>query len=266
MNGPRLEPAHALAGAHASLFSLHGRIALVTGASSGLGREMAISFAMAGAQVLVNGRDAARVADTVNAITSAGGSAEALCFDVADAGARAQALALVAQRWGRVDVLVNNAGQRLRSRVEDISPEAFDALLHINLGAVYALSCEVAALMRPQGYGRIVMISSIAATLARAGDVAYISAKGGLAALTRALACEWGPYGITCNALAPGAFLTDANRSAHHRADAFEQRTPLGRWGQPQEIAGPALFLASDASSYVNGHLLTVDGGYSISF
>lgn len=252
----------------ASLFSLQGRVALVTGASAGLGREMARAFAHAGAHVLVNGRDAARAADVVAELEAAGLSAASLVFDIADAPARSQALREAHARWGRIDVLVNNVGQRLRAPLADIAGADFDRLLSVNLGAVYALTQEVAASMIPRRQGRIVMMASIAAQLGRAGDAAYTSAKGGLVALTRALACELGPHGITCNAIAPGAFLTETNlpAAAGPGGDAFTRRTPLQRWGLPAEIAGPALFLASDAASYVNGHLLTVDGGYSIAF
>ncbi len=254
--------AHPLEG----LFSLSGRVALVTGGSGGLGREMALAFGHAGAHVLVNGRDAARVADTVQAIEAAGGHASPLPFDLTDANARDAAMNTIKQRWGRLDVLVNNAGQRQRAPIDQIPPEDFERLVGVNLNAVYALSRAAARLMLAQRRGRIIMVTSIAARLARAGDAAYISSKGGLEALTRALACEYGPSGVTCNAIAPGAFLTEVNRPAHHEGDAFSQRTPLGRWGEPHEMAGPALFLASDASAYVNGHTLTVDGGYSIAF
>jgi gluconate 5-dehydrogenase len=266
MNGAETTAAWTGAAAHAQLFSLHGQVALVTGASSGLGREIAWAYGRAGAQVLVNGRDTLRVRETVARLQNAGYAATELMFDVNDASARDAALAHVVKRWGRLDILVNNAGQRLRAPIEQITPADFDGLLRTNLSAAYALSRAAAQCMQAQGYGRIVMITSIAAQLARAGDVAYISAKGGLESLMRALACEYGPSGVTCNAIAPGAFLTDVNRPAHVAGNSFSQRTPLGRWGEPHEIAGPALFLASPAASYVNGHVLTVDGGYSIAF
>lgn len=252
----------------AALFSLQGRVALVTGASAGLGRAVAVAFAQAGALVLVNGRDAQRAAQVVDALVGQGLSAASLVFDIADAQARSQALHEAQARWGRIDVLVNNVGQRLRAPLGEISGDDFNRLLDVNLGAVYALTQAVAAGMLQRQQGRILMMTSIAAQLGRAGDAAYTSAKGGLAALTRALACELGPHGITCNAIAPGAFLTEPNLAAAAGADgeAFCRRTPLRRWGQAAEIAGPALFLASDAASYVNGHVLTVDGGYSIAF
>lgn len=249
-----------------NLFSLQGRIALVTGGSGGLGMEISRAFGDAGAHVLVNGRDKKRVDSTVKALLAEGYTASPMVFDLVDPDARANALDSIEARWGRLDVLVNNAGQRLRAPIEQVSPEEFERLLAVNLNAVYALSRAAARMMVPQRRGRIVMVTSIAARLARAGDVAYISSKGGLEALVRALACEYGRSGVTCNGIAPGAFLTDFNRPAHHDGDAFSQRTPLGRWGDPHEIAGPALFLASDASTYVNGHVLTVDGGYSVAF
>jgi len=251
-----------------SALPLEGRIALVTGASAGLGREMARAFARAGAHVLVNGRDATRASHVVAELTSEGLSASSLVFDVADAQGRAHAVRELLGRRGGIDILVNNVGQRMRASMVDISDTDFDRLLQVNLGAVYALTKEVSAVMASKRKGRIIMMTSIAAQLGRPGDAAYISAKGGLSALTRALACELGPLGITCNAIAPGAFLTETNEQAASGpdADAFTRRTPLRRWGMPSEIAGPALFLASDASSYVNGHVLTVDGGYSIAF
>jgi len=251
----------------ASPFSLDGKIALVTGASQGLGLEIARAFARAGAHVLVNSRSAERTATIADMLRREGGTADPLPFDVGDEAAGAAAIARVGEEFGRLDILVQNVGMRMRAPLEAISTAAFHQMLALNLTAIFGLTKLAAALMVPQRRGRIIMLTSLGGTLARAGDAAYISAKGGLTSLMRAFACEYGGYGITCNAIAPGPFATESNLPMPDIfVDRIRGRVPLGRMGEPAEIAGPALFLASDASSYVNGHVLTVDGGYSISF
>ncbi|WP_028081214.1 SDR family oxidoreductase [Solimonas soli] len=248
-------------------FSLRDRVAVVTGASRGLGLQIALALARAGAQVCVHGRDRARVDAAVRAIVAEGGSAAPLVFALDDEAAAEGALRGVAERHGRLDVLVNNASARDRRALDALDAAALRRLLEIDLVAPFHLARCAAALMRSGG--RIVNITSIAGPIARGGDAAYTAAKGGLDALTRALAAELGPRGIGVNAVAPGYFATEAN--AAMVADAgvagwLARRTSFGRWGEPREIAGAVVFLASPAASYITGQTLAVDGGYLAHF
>jgi len=247
-------------------FSLTGKTALVTGAARGLGWKIAQAMARAGAHVLINGRDGDRLDTLAAELGAAGFEATAACFDVADPAARN---AWLGSHEGRIDILVNNVGARHRKPIAECPPDDFAAMLDVNLTAAFALSRQIAPAMAAAGGGAIVNITSIAGPLARAGDAAYTAAKGGLAALTRALAVELGPAGVRCNAVAPGYFATEINQAMVDDPDTTEflrRRVPLRRWGEPAEIAGAVVFLASPAASYVNGHILTVDGGLSVSF
>lgn len=248
-----------------SSFRLDDRIALVTGASRGLGLEIAQAMARAGAHVLVNSRSPDRTAPVAEGICADGYCADPLPFDVADQAAADRAFDQIEQRFGRLDIFVFNVAMRLRLPLARISTEDFQHMLAVDLTSAYTLGKRAGALMSKAGWGRIIFITSIAGELANRNDAAYIAAKAGLTGLMRAFAFEFGSAGVTCNAIAPGAFATESNVDIPvERLERVRRRTPVGRRGYPHEIAGPAVFLASEEAAYVNGHVLTVDGGYSI--
>ena len=245
-------------------WDLSGRRALVTGATRGIGAAIARALGEAGAAVLVNGRSAEGVAAAVSALSGAGIAAEPLAFDVTDDAARAEALG----KAGRIDILVCNAGIQHRAPAVEFPDAAWDAILASHLTSVFRLIKAVAPQMLERRAGRIITIGSLLSELGRANVPAYGAPKGGVRMLTRCLATEFGPSGVTVNAIGPGYVRTDMNAPllADEAFDAWVcARTPMRRWAEPGEIAGAAVFLASDAASFVTGQILYVDGGVTAS-
>lgn len=248
--------------AAATLFRLDGRVALVTGASQGLGLEMSAALASAGATVLINSRVRSKAQRIADEFAGAGLSAEPLVFDPADEEEMSRALSAIEARHGKLDVLIANAAARHRAAFSDIEPGDFRNLIETNLSSVYAMCWRAMPLLRAGDHGRIILISSVSAHGAPTGDAAYSTSKAGIEALMRAIAVECGPMGVTCNAIAPGPFRTEVNQAESVEVvNAIKSRVPLQRFGEPSELAGTALFLASDAASYLNGHSIVVDGG-----
>jgi gluconate 5-dehydrogenase len=246
------------------LFRLDGRIALVTGASRGLGLAMAHALASAGAHVVLAARDAERLAVVAEDIRRCGGRADIEAFDLLDEAAVTAAVPRIVSRHGRLDILLNNAGICLWGGLLESTLETWRRTLDTNLTAVYLLAREAARAMIPQRSGRIVNIGSYVSVIGRERLAAYVASKHGLAGLTKSLAAELGRHGVTCNGIAPGFFQTEMAAPILNdpaRAKIFTDAIAMGRWGRPDELAGAAVFLASDAASYVNGHMLHVDGG-----
>jgi NAD(P)-dependent dehydrogenase (short-subunit alcohol dehydrogenase family) len=247
-------------------FSLAGRGALVTGGSKGLGKAMARGLAQAGADVVIVSRHEdelkAALAEILDGTGRRGG------YVVADLSQRAETERIAKEalaQLGRIDILVNNAGANVPQRIDEVTDEAWDRVLELHLSSVMGLTRAIVPQMKERHWGRVVHISSVLGFMSREGRNAYSAAKSALAGLARASAIDLGPFGITVNCIAPGAFATvmsDRGAGTDDERRAMTDRTALGRWGEPTELVGPLLLLASDAGSYVTGTTLIVDGGW----
>lgn len=248
-----------------NLFDLSGRRALITGASQGIGLGLAKGLAEAGAEIVLNGRDTGKLEAAAQLL---GGGVRTLAFDVTDYAAARKAVDGFEMEIGAFDILVNNAGIQHRSPLEDFPPDAFEQLLRTNISSVFNVGQAVACHMIKRGGGKIINIASVQTALARPGIAPYTATKGAVGNLTKGMATDWARHGLQCNAIAPGYFETPLN-AALVADPAFsnwlEKRTPAGRWGKIEELVGACVFLASDASSFVNGHVLYVDGGITAS-
>ena len=247
-----------------SLFDLHGRRALVTGSSQGIGLALARGLADAGADIVLNGRDAAKLAGAAEGIEGA----RKLAFDVTDYAATRAAVDKFEADVGPIDILVNNAGMQHRTPLEEFPADTFEQLMRTNVSSVFNVGQAVARHMIGRRAGKIVNIASVQTALARPGIAPYTATKGAVGNLTKGMATDWARYGLQCNAIAPGYFDTPLNAalvSDPAFSNWLENRTPARRWGRVEELVGACVFLASNASSFVNGHVLYVDGGITAS-
>ncbi len=251
------------------LFDLSGKVALITGGNGGLGLAMALGLADAGANIVVAARDMDKTASALKEIRSRGVQAEGVRVDGTQEAEIQQMVAKTVDSMGRVDILINNAGITMRKEPQDLSADEWDQVLDVNLRAAFLAAKEVYPHMLNQGGGKIISIGSMYSIFGGGGSGApYSSSKGGVVQLSKSLAVAWAKDNIQCNAILPGWFMTDLTAAVPanqpDRYDLICRRIPTGRWGEPEELQGTAVFLSSRASDYVTGAVITVDGGYSV--
>jgi len=246
-------------------FDLTGKVALVTGGSQGLGKAMARGLVEAGAKVILASRDEAKLNQSLKEVLDqTGGQGAAIAADLSQRSAVHDLATKATQVFGKIDILVNNAGNNRPQSIVDITDEAWDQIVELNLTSVMGLTRALAPGMKERRWGRIINIASIMATVSKEGRNGYSATKTALLGLTRACALDLGPFGVTVNCLSPGPFLTELPGKLLSPGEkaAFAAHTAVGRWGEPEELVGAALLLASPAGSYITGTNLVVDGGY----
>lgn len=248
----------------ANLFDLGGRLALISGSSRGIGLAIARALASAGASVVLNGRNPTALEAAAEELRKTGAVVAIAPFDVTDESEVEKAVENIERNTGAIDILVNNAGMQYRSSLESYPVEKWDELLRTNLNSVFLLSRAVAPYMITRRRGKIINICSVQSELARPTIAPYTASKGAVKMLTKGMCADWARYGLQVNGIGPGYFKTELNRALVEDREFtswIEKRTPAGRWGDVEELAGAAIFLAADASSYINGQIIYVDGG-----
>lgn len=247
------------------LFDLTGKIALITGSGRGLGFTFAKGYVEAGVRVVVNDVSQEELDKAVAALKAIGGDVVGYCFDVTDEEQVEKSVADIEAQFGPIDILINNAGIHRRAPLEELSAENFRKVVDVNLTSAFIVGQSVAKRMITRKRGKIINITSLNAVMARPNIGNYCAAKGGLTMLTKSMATEWGRHNITTNAIGPGYFKTELTRILVEDPafDAWvKSEVPLGRWGDPEDLIGAAVFLAAPASDYINGHTIYVDGGW----
>jgi gluconate 5-dehydrogenase len=251
-----------------NIFDLTGSLALITGSSQGIGFALAKGLAEAGAAVVLNGRDGDKLERAAGELRKEGLTIDTAVFDVTDRDAIESSICKIESEIGAIDILVNNVGIQHRAPLEDFPADAWERLIQTNLSSVFHVSQAVAKQMIPRMRGKIINISSVQSLLGRSTIAPYAATKGGVAMLTKGMCVDWAKYGIQINCIAPGYFATEMNRALVENkefSDWLCRRTPAGRWGDVDELCGAAVFLASKASTFVNGQIICVDGGLTSS-
>ncbi len=249
------------------LFNLKGKRALITGSSQGIGFALAKGLDEAGAEIILNGRNKKKLDKAAKALTPQNNLYQ-LSFDVTDQKEVDNVINKFENEIGPIEILINNAGMQHRASLEDFPPEMFEQLLRTNISSVFNVSQVLARHMIKRGSGKIINIASVQTSLARPSIAPYTATKGAVGNLTKGMATDWAKYGLQCNAIAPGYFDTPLNAalvSDKGFTSWLKKRTPAGRWGEVEELVGASIFLSSDASNFVNGHILYVDGGITAS-
>ena len=249
------------------LFNLKGKRALITGSSQGIGYALAKGLDEAGAEIILNGRNKEKLGKAAKALTPQNNLYQ-LSFDVTDQNETDNVVNKFESEIGPIEILINNAGMQHRAPLEDFPPDMFEQLLKTNISSIFNVSQVVARHMIKRGSGKIINVASVQTSLARPGIAPYTATKGAVGNLTKGMATDWAKYGIQCNAIAPGYFDTPLNAALvadKEFTSWLEKRTPTGRWGKVEELVGASIFLSSNASSFVNGHTLYIDGGITAS-